>query len=50
MQIGVEAVDLVMVFKSEKGIQKMLLSKSEIGRDASVEWDPWDGILQKTLM
>jgi lipid-binding SYLF domain-containing protein len=39
-QIGVEAVDLVMVFKSEKGMQKLLSSKFEIGRDASVAVGP----------
>ena len=32
-QIGVEAVDLVMVIKSNKGMQKLLSSKFEIGRD-----------------
>jgi len=35
-QIGAEEVDLVMVIKSEKGMQKLLSSKFEIGRDASV--------------
>ena len=39
-QIGVEAVDLVMVIKSEKGMQKLLSSKFEIGRDASVAVGP----------
>jgi lipid-binding SYLF domain-containing protein len=39
-QIGVEAVDLVMVFKSEKGVQKLLSSKFEIGRDASAAIGP----------
>jgi lipid-binding SYLF domain-containing protein len=39
-QIGVEAVDLVMVFKSKKGMQKLLSSKFEIGRDASVAVGP----------
>src|ERR1700726_2855959 len=39
-QIGVEAVDLVMVFKSTKGMQKLLSSKFEIGRDASVAVGP----------
>jgi lipid-binding SYLF domain-containing protein len=39
-QIGVEAVDLVMVIKSEKGMQKLLSSKFEIGRDASVVVEP----------
>src|ERR1700680_800419 len=39
-QIGVEAVDLVMVIRSEKGMQKLLSSKFEIGRDASVALGP----------
>jgi SH3 domain-containing YSC84-like protein 1 len=39
-QIGAEAVDLVMVIKSEKGMQKLLSSKFEIGRDASVAVGP----------
>ena len=39
-QFGVEAVDLVMVFRSEKGMQKLLSSKFEIGRDASVAAGP----------
>src|SRR5579863_4365375 len=33
-QIGVEAVDLVMVFRGAQGMQKLLSSKFEIGRDA----------------
>jgi lipid-binding SYLF domain-containing protein len=39
-QIGVEAVDLVMVIRSEKGMQRLLSSKFEIGRDASVAVGP----------
>lgn len=39
-QIGVESVDLVMVFRSAKGMQKLLSSKFEIGRDASVAVGP----------
>jgi lipid-binding SYLF domain-containing protein len=39
-QIGVEAVDLVMVIRSEKGMQKLLSSKFEIGRDASAALGP----------
>jgi lipid-binding SYLF domain-containing protein len=39
-QIGVEAVDLVMIFKSDKGMQKLLSSKFEIGRDASLAVGP----------
>jgi lipid-binding SYLF domain-containing protein len=39
-QIGVEAIDLVMVIRSEKGMQKLLSSKFEIGRDASAAVGP----------
>jgi SH3 domain-containing YSC84-like protein 1 len=39
-QIGVEAIDLVMVIKNEKGMQKLLSSKFEIGRDASAAAGP----------
>jgi lipid-binding SYLF domain-containing protein len=39
-QIGAEEVDLVMVIKSEKGMQKLLSSRLEIGRDASVAVGP----------
>src|ERR1700730_63016 len=39
-QLGAETVDLVMVIKSEKGMQKLLSSKFEIGRDASVALGP----------
>jgi lipid-binding SYLF domain-containing protein len=39
-QIGVESVDLVMVFKNKRGMQKLLSSKFEIGRDASVAVGP----------
>jgi len=39
-QIGAEAVDLVMVIKSEKGMQRLLSSRLEIGRDASVAVGP----------
>jgi lipid-binding SYLF domain-containing protein len=39
-QIGAEAVDLVMVIKSEKGMQRLLSSRFEIGRDASVALGP----------
>ena len=39
-QIGAEEVDLVMVIKSEKGMQKLLSSKFEIGRDASLAVGP----------
>ncbi len=39
-QFGVEAVDLVMVFRNSQGMQKLLSSKFEIGRDASVAVGP----------
>ncbi|HWG20603.1 MAG TPA: lipid-binding SYLF domain-containing protein [Terracidiphilus sp.] len=39
-QIGAEAVDLVMVIKGAEGMQKLLSSKFEIGRDASVAVGP----------
>jgi lipid-binding SYLF domain-containing protein len=39
-QFGVEAVDLVMVFRGARGMQKLLSSKFEIGRDASVAAGP----------
>jgi lipid-binding SYLF domain-containing protein len=39
-QIGVEAIDLVMVIRSQKGMQKLLSSKFEIGRDASAAVGP----------
>jgi lipid-binding SYLF domain-containing protein len=39
-QLGAEAIDLVMVIKSGKGMQKLLSSKFEIGRDASVALGP----------
>lgn len=39
-QIGVEAVDLVMVVRGKEGMEKLLASKFEIGRDASVAVGP----------
>lgn len=39
-QVGIEAVDLVMVFRGAQGMQKLLSSKFEIGRDASVAAGP----------
>src|SRR5579862_182988 len=39
-QIGAEEVDLVMVINSEKGMQRLLSSRLEIGRDASVAAGP----------
>lgn len=39
-QVGVEAVDLVMVVRGKEGMSKLLASKFEIGRDASVAVGP----------
>lgn len=39
-QLGVEAVDLVMVVRGREGMEKLLASKFEIGRDASVAVGP----------
>jgi SH3 domain-containing YSC84-like protein 1 len=39
-QFGVEAVDLVMVVRGAQGMQKLLSSKFEIGRDASAAVGP----------
>jgi lipid-binding SYLF domain-containing protein len=39
-QFGVEAVDLVMVIRGRQGLQKLLSSKFELGRDASVAVGP----------
>jgi lipid-binding SYLF domain-containing protein len=39
-QFGVEAVDLVMVIRGAQGMQKLLSSKFEIGRDASAAVGP----------
>jgi lipid-binding SYLF domain-containing protein len=39
-QFGVEAVDLVMVIRGRQGLEKLLSSKFEIGRDASVAVGP----------
>ena len=39
-QIGVEAVDLVMVFRNQRGMQKLLSSRFEIGKDASAAAGP----------
>jgi lipid-binding SYLF domain-containing protein len=40
LQIGVEAVDLVMIVQNEKGMQKLLLSNFQIGADASAAAGP----------
>lgn len=39
-QVGLEAVDLVMVVRGREGMEKLLASKFEIGRDASVAVGP----------
>lgn len=39
-QFGLEAVDLVMVIRGSQGLEKLLSSKFEIGRDASVAVGP----------
>ncbi len=40
LQIGVEAVDLVMVIQNEKGMQKLLESNFHLGADASAAAGP----------
>src|ERR1700691_4174974 len=40
LQIGVEGVDLVMVFQGDKGMDRLVSSKFEIGADASVAAGP----------
>src|SRR6202163_2781076 len=40
LQIGVEAVDVVMIIKNEKGMQKLLSSNFQIGADASAAAGP----------
>jgi lipid-binding SYLF domain-containing protein len=40
LQIGVEGVDLVMIFQGEKGMQHLLSSKFELGADASAAAGP----------
>ena len=40
LQIGVEGVDLVMVFQNEKGMQELLSSKFQLGAGASVAAGP----------
>jgi SH3 domain-containing YSC84-like protein 1 len=39
-QIGVEAVDLVMIIQNEKGMQKLLSSNFQVGGDASAAAGP----------
>ena len=40
LQIGVEAVDLVMIFQNEKGMQRLLSSNFHVGGDASAAAGP----------
>jgi lipid-binding SYLF domain-containing protein len=40
LQIGVEAVDLVMIIQNEKGMQKLLESNFHVGADASAAGGP----------
>ena len=40
LQIGVEAVDLVLIIQNEKGMQKLLESNFQIGADASAAAGP----------
>ena len=40
LQIGVEAVDLVMIIQNEKGMQRLLSSNFQIGGDASAAAGP----------
>jgi lipid-binding SYLF domain-containing protein len=40
LQIGVEGVDLVMIIQGDKGMQRLLSSKFEIGGDASAAAGP----------
>jgi lipid-binding SYLF domain-containing protein len=40
LQIGVEAVDVVMIFQNEKGMQKLLSSNFHVGADASAAAGP----------
>jgi SH3 domain-containing YSC84-like protein 1 len=40
LQIGVEGIDLVMIFQGDKGMNRLVQSKFEIGADASVAAGP----------
>ena len=44
LQIGVEAVDVVLIIQNEKGIQKLLESNFQIGADASAAAVQLDGM------
>jgi SH3 domain-containing YSC84-like protein 1 len=39
-QIGIEGVDLVMIIQNEKGMQKLIASKFQLGADASAAAGP----------
>jgi len=40
LQIGVEGIDLVMIFQNDKGMERMLNSKFQVGGDASAAAGP----------
>jgi SH3 domain-containing YSC84-like protein 1 len=40
LQIGIEGVDLVMIIQNEKGMQRLLASKFQLGADASAAAGP----------
>lgn len=40
LQIGIEGIDLVMIIQDEKGMQRLLASKFELGADASAAAGP----------
>jgi lipid-binding SYLF domain-containing protein len=40
LQIGIEGVDLVMIIQNERGMQRLLSSKFELGADASAAAGP----------
>jgi lipid-binding SYLF domain-containing protein len=40
LQIGIEGIDLVMIIQNERGMQKLLSSKFELGADASAAAGP----------
>jgi lipid-binding SYLF domain-containing protein len=40
LQIGVEGVDLIMIFQGEKGMQRLISSKFQLGADASAAAGP----------
>ena len=48
LQIGGEAVDLVMLVMNQEGVRNLLSSKFKLGADASVAAGPWDATLPPT--